>query len=139
MGRSGTRHRGNTPPHREAERQALSAAVPVPDYLVAFDYGEWLYYVRDTGDLNDSFSPIGEPSEFVYERLWMHPIRMSALDESERDGGEETVERGPDGRWRPRYAWMTCAESTPGAVAFYGARDERPAFTLSRRPFSPRR
>jgi hypothetical protein len=94
----------------------------VPAYLTADSASDWHYYVPDRGSVDDAVGAFGEPDEFEYERLWMRPIRASALDESERDDDVETVTRDARGRFAPVIFWIECGEQAPGAVAFYGLR-----------------
>lgn len=101
---------------------SLSSSPPLPDILYAFDGGgEWQYYVP--GHDPDELLQIDELESLRWERLWMHPVKASQLDESEIDDPRDTVSRNPKtGRFEPRWCWWECNEDSVGAVPFLGAR-----------------
>ncbi len=92
----------------------------IPDYLHAFDGGEWSYYVHSHDE--QALSQIDEQDELQWEALWMRPVRASSLDESEIDDATDTVRRGPDGRFEPRWCWIECGEKHPDAEPFMGVK-----------------
>lgn len=94
--------------------------IPMPDILHAFDYGDWQYYVP--GHDPEALEQIDELDCLKWERLWMIPVKASDLDESEIDDPSNTVTRGPDGRFAPRWCWMECNETHPHATPWLGAR-----------------
>jgi hypothetical protein len=106
-----------------AEKVISSLKPEPPDYLAASD-GDWTYYVLDTGDLEGSFAPIGEVSEFTYERVWLRPVALSSIERDDRPEGwwdEPAGTRTADGKFAPVWVWEECPEQ-PGAIAYYGAR-----------------
>lgn len=95
-------------------------AAPLPDVLTAFDDSDWNYYVP--GHDPEELLQVDELENLKWEPLWLRPVRASQLDESEIDDPSDTVRRGPDGRFAPRWCWMECSESHPDATPFLGAR-----------------
>lgn len=90
-----------------------------PDWLEGFPDCDWRYFVPDEGNgFEDAVGPLGEPDEFIYERLWMRPVRASSLDYY--DGPTEI--RAPNGRFEAVTCWIECAESHPDAEPWFGVR-----------------
>lgn len=97
-----------------------------PDYMSAFDGGEWSYYVRGH-DPEDLWS-VDDPQELEHEKLWMCPVRASHMCDFGLvdDDCADTVLRDPKtGRFTARIVWMECPEDAPDAVAYMGARYKR--------------
>lgn len=104
----------------EPEVEVPTVLEEVPSLLHAFDYGEWAYYV--SGHDEDGLLAIDEPDVLEWEKLWMHPIAASALDESERPDDFEALTRDDEGRFKSVMTWMECPESAQGAQPFLGVK-----------------
>lgn len=90
-----------------------------PAWMRALDGSEWAYYVHghDEGEL----AVVDDPAALTFERLWMRPIRASqATDYGLSYDGETEPERGPDGRFQPRWLWLECDANAVGAEPYMG-------------------
>ena len=93
---------------------------PAPPSILYADDGEWRYYIH--GHDPEKLWAIDNPEELLHEFLWLHPVRASDVDESDRPEDYETVTRGPDGRFASTYVWFECREDSPGAEPYMGVR-----------------
>lgn len=91
-----------------------------PDYMHAFDGGDWSWYVH--GHDREECWMLDDPELLRTEALFMRPIRASqAGDYGFYADDGETVTRNPEtGRFEPVWCWIECGAEHRDAEPFLG-------------------